>query len=319
MVLMKRFLIIFLGIILAAAAFSPQAFAASSVIADSHSSTVLNRTMNFNVYLPPSYSSDTSKKFPVMYLLHGMYGSNTDWTSMGMQSIVDNAGGEEMVIIMPNGFNSFYINGYQSGINYEDYFHSELMPFVESKYRIDAANGKNRAIAGLSMGGYGAAYHGFKYPDKFSSAYAMSGALTVSGTVELSTVINKNKYPAYAMECGTEDSLVYQMNVSFHQKLQSLGISHDYITRSGTHSADFWKACLPKAILFASEHFTSEPATTPGDIDGDGQITAIDAGLLRRHLLGISTLTGNALKAADVNKDGEADAIDLSLILKQLL
>lgn len=124
MVLIKKFLIISLGIILSIFAFSPQAFAASSVIADSHSSSVLNRTMNFNVYIPPSYSSNPSKKFPVMYLLHGMYGSNTDWTSMGMQAIADNAGGKEMVIIMPDGFNSFYLNGYQSGINYEDYLHS---------------------------------------------------------------------------------------------------------------------------------------------------------------------------------------------------
>lgn len=194
-----------------------------------------------------------------------------------------------------------------------------MIPFVESKYRIDAASGKSRAIAGLSMGGYGATYHGFKYPDKFSSVYSMSGALIIPGAADISTIINKNKYPAYVMECGTEDSMVYQLNVTFHQKLQSFGISHDYITRSGTHSVDFWKACLPKAILFASEHFTTEPAIAPGDIDNDGQVTAIDAGLLRKHLLGTGTLSGEALKAADVNKDGTVDALDLSLILKQLL
>jgi S-formylglutathione hydrolase FrmB len=232
------------------------AFAASSVTTASHYSTVLNVTMNYNVYLPPSYSANKSKYYPVMYLLHGYYGSNQDWTNMGMQSIVDNAGGKEMVIIMPDGFNSFYINGYQSGIKYETYLHDELIPYVESKYRIDAADGKNRAIAGLSMGGYGATYHAFKYPDKFSSAYSMSGALAVDRTVDLSTVINKNKYPAYTMECGTEDFLVGQMNVSFHQKLQSLGITHGYITRRGTHSPEFWKVCLPKAIVFASKYFS---------------------------------------------------------------
>jgi S-formylglutathione hydrolase FrmB len=227
----------------------------SSVTTDSHSSTVLNRTMEYNVYLPPSYSSNTSKRYPVMYLLHGMGGSNTDWTSWGMQSIVDKAGGKEMVIIMPNAFNSFYVDGYQSGINYETYMFKELIPYVESKYRIDTSNGKNRAVAGLSMGGFGATYYGFKYPDMFSSSYSMSGALGVTGN--LSTVVNKNKYSAYTMECGTEDTLVGQMNVDFHNTLQSLGIPHDYITRSGTHSVDFWKVCLPKAIIFASNHFAT--------------------------------------------------------------
>jgi S-formylglutathione hydrolase FrmB len=71
------------------------------------------------------------------------------------------------IIIIPNGFNSFYINDYQSGIKYETYLHNELISYVESKYRINAANGKNRAIAGLSMGGYGATYHGFMFTKSY--------------------------------------------------------------------------------------------------------------------------------------------------------
>ncbi|HEX3027945.1 MAG TPA: alpha/beta hydrolase-fold protein [Clostridia bacterium] len=311
----KKLLTMILGIILINGFFT-SAYAASSVKTESHSSTVLNRTMNYNVYLPPSYSTDTTRKYPVMYLLHGMGGSYSNWKDMGMQSIVDKAGGKEMVIIMPDGLNNaFYVDGYQAGIKWDTYFEQELIPYVEAKYRIDPANGKNRAIAGLSMGGFGAAYHGFKYPDKFSSAYSMSGALEVTGN--LFSVVNKNKYPAFTMECGTEDTLVGQMNVSFHNKLQQAGITHDYITRSGTHSVEFWNACLPKAIVFASKYFITG-SSNKGDANKDGNVDSLDLAAIRKALLARSFSDIDTL-AADMNDDKSIDAIDLALLKAKLL
>lgn len=312
----KKLLAIILGIILINGLFTSAAYAASSVKTESHSSTVLNRTMNYNVYLPTSYSTDTTRKYPVMYLLHGMGGSYNDWKNMGMQSIVDKAGGKEMVIIMPDGLNdAFYVDGYKSGIKWDTYFEQELIPYVEAKYRIDPANGKNRAIAGLSMGGFGAAYHGFKYPDKFSSAYSMSGALEVTGN--LISVVNKNKYPAFTMECGTEDTLVGQMNVSFHNKLQQAGILHDYITRSGTHSVEFWNACLPKAIVFASKYFITG-SSNKGDANKDGNVDSLDLAAIKTALLEQSFSNIDTL-AADMNNDNSIDAIDLALLKAELL
>lgn len=312
----KKLLAMIMVIILINSLFTFTAFAASSVITESHSSTVLNRTMNYNVYLPPSYSTDTTKKYPVMYLLHGMGGSYNDWKNMGMQSIVDRAGGKEMVIIMPDGLNNaFYVDGYKSGINWDKYFEQEFIPYIEAKYRIDTANGKNRAIAGLSMGGFGAAYHGFKYPDKFSSAYSMSGALEVTGN--LISVVNKNNYPAFTMECGTEDTLVGQMNVSFHNKLQQAGIPHDYITRSGSHSVEFWNACLPKAIVFASKYFITG-SSNKGDANRDGNVDSLDFAAIKTALLKQSFSDIDTL-AADMNNDKSIDAIDLALLKAELL
>jgi S-formylglutathione hydrolase FrmB len=315
MKLTKKLLVIILGIILINISLTSKAFAASSVKTESHSSTVLNRTMSYNVYLPPSYSTDITKKYPVMYLLHGMGGSYNDWKNMGMQSAVDNAGGKEMIIIMPDGLSdSFYVDGYKSGINYDTYMHKELIPYVESKYRINAANGKNRSIAGLSMGGFGAAYHGFKYPDKFSSSYAMSGAFDVTGA--LYSVINKNKYPAFTMECGTEDSLVIQMNTNLDNKLHQLSIPHNYITRRGTHSVEFWQACLPKAIQFASKYFVEEKSK--GDANKDGKIDSLDYAAIKKAILEQSFSDIDAL-AADMNDDGTIDALDLAKLKMQLL
>jgi hypothetical protein len=184
-------------------------------------------------------------------------------------------------------------------------------------------------VAGLSMGGFGASYYGFKYPDMFSSSYSMSGALSVTGNI--GNVVNKDKYPAYTMECGTEDTLVGQMNVDFHNKLQSLGVPHDYITRSGTHSVQFWTVCLPKAIVFASKYFTESTPTqtnTPAktntpvptkptkpspDLNGDKAINMSDVMLLASVF---NTASGDGKYKAeyDLNADNAINMSDVMII-----
>jgi S-formylglutathione hydrolase FrmB len=113
--------------------------------------------------------------------MHGMTGDHMDWVIKGetahiaTQAMVSGRV-PEMIIIMPDGlFDAFYINNFDKSILWEDFFHKEFMPEVEKKYRI-AAKRPTRAIAGLSMGGYGSTYHALKYADKFSSCYAMSAA-----------------------------------------------------------------------------------------------------------------------------------------------
>jgi enterochelin esterase-like enzyme len=83
----------------------------------------------------------------------------------------------EMIIVTPDGLiDAFYINNYDKSVRWEDFFHQEFIPAIEQKYRIIAER-KFRAIAGLSMGGYGSLYHGIKYKDKFSAIYALSAAV----------------------------------------------------------------------------------------------------------------------------------------------
>jgi len=143
-------------------------------------SEILDREMSYSVYLPESYHTST-RDYPVMYLLHGMTGDHSDWITVGeVHSIageaIANGDAPEMIIIMPDGlYDAFYINNYDGSIKWEDFFHEEFIPEVENRYRIsDRSN--SRAIAGLSMGGYGAMYHGIKYKEKFSAVYAMSAA-----------------------------------------------------------------------------------------------------------------------------------------------
>jgi len=143
-------------------------------------SDILNREMNYSVYLPESYHTST-RDYPVMYLLHGMTGDHSDWINLGeVQRIAGSAiadgSAPEMIIIMPDGlYDAFYINNYDGSIRWEDFFHEEFMPEIETRYRITTQR-NGSAIAGLSMGGYGAMYHGIKYKEKFGSIYAMSAA-----------------------------------------------------------------------------------------------------------------------------------------------
>lgn len=228
-------------------------------------SSVLAREMHLSIYLPPGY--DTSEaRYPVLFLLHGMWGNYLDWVNNGMAFIMNDAiyleKAKPVIVIMPDGLDAFYCNNYNNGtLRYEDYMIDELIPWVDSHYRTKN-NGKNRAIAGLSMGGYGCTFHAFKRPNLFSSAYSMSGALSMgSSAPDIQAIINAMSaeeilnLPEYTMECGTEDALVYNSNVQFDTFLTGKNITHTFIKRSGSHDWIFWMACLPKAVEFASKNF----------------------------------------------------------------
>jgi S-formylglutathione hydrolase FrmB len=144
-------------------------------------SIILNKDMHYSVSLPPSYST-SNRSYPVLYLLHGMMDNYTGWAVKGeVVRIADEAfnsgDAPEMIIIMPDGLiDAFYINNYDKSVRWEDFFYQEFIPQIEKKFRIQA--GRNtRAIAGLSMGGYGSLYHAIKHKDMFSACYAMSAAV----------------------------------------------------------------------------------------------------------------------------------------------
>lgn len=225
----------------------------------------LGGTQHYAIYLPPGYDT-ASTDFPVLYLLHGMWGNYLDWSSHGMATVTDNALYWEtavpMIIAMPDGLDAFYCNNYDHGsMLYEDYFIGEFIPHIESSYRVRSA-GNHRAIAGLSMGGYGTTFHAFKRPEMFCFAYAMSGAFYMGDAApDLEALLTSKteeelaQLPPFTMECGTEDYLVYQSNVDFDAFLRGLGVTHEFIVRSGTHDWIFWIACLPRTLSAVSEAF----------------------------------------------------------------
>jgi S-formylglutathione hydrolase FrmB len=250
----------FLLIITLFCCFSTNVFSQSGTVTTQPiQSNILNLTLNYNVYFPPSYSQDTTKKYPVLDLLHGKSGNNTDWNkNAGLVTVMDTEianGAREMIVIMPNGIDAFYCNNYNgSKYHYEDFMVQELIPQVESKFRI-VSSSSTRAIAGLSMGGYGATYHAFKYLDLYSSCYSLSGALIMGATtpnieamLDSLTVEQLQSMPPYIMEVGIQDPLVYTMNINFNNFLLMKNVAHQYFEREGAHEWAFGIACLPKAL-----------------------------------------------------------------------
>jgi S-formylglutathione hydrolase len=142
------------------------------------------------VYLPPSYQSNAGKRYPVIYLLHGFTASEASWAGgeghfnigRAMDSLVAAGAVNEMIIVMPNAHNrllgSFYVNSASTG-GWDDFISTELVSFVDSKYRT-LATPRSRGLAGHSMGGFGTFYLAMRHAgDVYGAAYALSACCTL--------------------------------------------------------------------------------------------------------------------------------------------
>jgi S-formylglutathione hydrolase FrmB len=137
------------------------------------------------VYLPPSYEAQPSKRFPVIYFLHGYSTENQvmEWGRQFqglMNKLIATGSVREMIIVVPNGRNayngSFYTNSSTSG-NWEDFISRDLVSYIDGKYRT-IPQATSRGITGHSMGGYGSIVLGMKHPDIFGTVYSLSACCT---------------------------------------------------------------------------------------------------------------------------------------------
>lgn len=173
-----------------------------TVVTDTLWSQALGTKKQVIVYLPPSYTRGTRRRYPVAYYLHGIFGRETDWTKQGQLDVVMDslaaAGASELIVVMPDGDDGWYTTwnalpsydecrrkppereGAESYCvpwpRYDDYVARDVVQFVDRKYRTEATRA-HRAIGGLSMGGYGAVTLGLAYPDVFSAVASHSGVL----------------------------------------------------------------------------------------------------------------------------------------------
>ena len=218
-----------------------------------YTSRSMGRKMTYSVWLPNGY--DVSKKYPFLSLLHGYETGDQAhldryWVQKGNAREIAKSyvtsGGVPMIIVMPNGLSSFYVG------DYEKYLEDELMPYVEETF---GGNGK-RAIAGLSMGGFGTLYHALNYPRKFTYAYAMSPAVMSEMKGYVDAQADKSVFPGFTIEVGNQDTTVdNSATKSLADYMKEKGIKVEYIARDGIHYWDFWQECLPKALQRAGESF----------------------------------------------------------------
>ncbi len=144
-------------------------------------SKLLSRELRYGIYLPPSYASSPSKKYPVLYFLHGLNENEMRWSTRGQTDIkLDKMIAEsklgEFIVAVPFGAVSFYTNKRNGAEPWEDAIVTEFIPHIESSYRVNATR-NTRGISGISMGGYGALKIAMKHPDIFGSVSAHSAVL----------------------------------------------------------------------------------------------------------------------------------------------
>jgi S-formylglutathione hydrolase FrmB len=143
-------------------------------------SKILARGVPYCVVLPASFDADKTRHFPILYFLHGLGDNEQFFIHSGAWNLVEDMRdkGElgDFLIATPDARSSFYINARDGKNRYEDFLVQEFFPYIEKHYRI-AAGRANRAISGISMGGYGALHLAFRHPQLFSSVSAHSAAL----------------------------------------------------------------------------------------------------------------------------------------------
>ncbi|MGV3709208.1 MAG: alpha/beta hydrolase [Gemmatimonas sp.] len=171
---------------------------------DSFWSPSLGVQKDVRIYLPPSYHTSGSRRYPVLYYLHGLYGSEKNWIESGkidvtMDSLLAMGKATEAIIVMPDGDDAWWttanmfadMNACRADtvrkepaatycvpwLRYDDYVARDLVSYIDGKYRTVASR-NGRGIGGLSMGGYGAVTLALAYPTLFAAAASHSGVLS---------------------------------------------------------------------------------------------------------------------------------------------
>ena len=205
------------------------------------------------VYTPPGYSTD--KKYPVLYLLHGIGGDETEWYKNGApQVILDNLYADKkivpMIVVMPNGRaepndravgNIYAPEHVRAFENFEKDLLNDVIPFVESNYPVKTGR-ENRALAGLSMGGGQSLNFGLGNLDTFAWIGGFSSAPNTKSPEQLvpDPEAAKQKLKLLWFSCGDKDGLI-SISQGLHAYLKEKNVPHIWHVDSGGHEFSVWK------------------------------------------------------------------------------
>jgi S-formylglutathione hydrolase FrmB len=254
-------------------------------------SKVLAHAVRYCVVLPASFDQDKSRRFPVLYFLHGLGDDEQSFIHSGAFNLVEDMRqrGEltDFLIATPDGGASFYINSKDGKTRYEDFLVEEFFPFIEKRYRV-APGRAHRGIAGISMGGYGALHLAFAHPQLFASAAAHSPALIerlpeflgptphsprsrvlgqVFGAPPDPAFWNRNSPITLArtshlaglkvyFDCGDHDDYGFEAGAGALAKvLTDRKIPHQYHLYPGRHDPAYFAEHLPASLAFSSAAF----------------------------------------------------------------
>ena len=255
------------------------------------SSKILARSVPYCIVLPPSFDQDKSHKFSILYFLHGLGDNEQSFIHSGAWNLVENMREQHQVIdfliATPDGGAGFYINSKDGKSRYEDFLLQEFFPVIEKRYRVAPGRG-HRAIAGISMGGYGALHLAFSHPQLFISVGAHSASLIdklpeflgstpnsprsrvlgqVFGAPPDPIFWNRNSPITLArtanlaglkiyFDCGDRDDYGFETGAAALDKvLTSRHIPHEFHLYPGRHDPAYFAEHLPASLQFASQSF----------------------------------------------------------------
>ncbi|WP_294079905.1 alpha/beta hydrolase [Proteiniphilum sp. UBA5384] len=238
----------------------------------------MNKKIKVVVIKPQTYGGE--KTFPVLYLLHGYGGRYDNWLTK-VPHIKELSDQYEMMIVCPDGsIGSWYLDSPEDQASqYETFISKELVENVDKNYKTVPSR-EGRAITGLSMGGHGGLYLGFRNQYIFGACGSMSGGVDIRpfpNKWDISKRIGtQREYPErwekntvmgllhlltpdalkIIIDCGTED-FFFDVNERLHNELLYRNIPHDYITRPGGHNWGYWSNAVKYQVLFFNEYFRS--------------------------------------------------------------
>lgn len=281
---MKRARLLFLVAVLLAVLFAWYYQRVNSVRVETVwlQSKITGRQLPYNVILPRGYASiwPWRVRYPVLYLLHGHGGSYSSWVAQ--TSLTSYVAAFKVIVVTPEGDDGWYTDSATIPSNkYETFLVQELIPDVENRFRV-IADRNARAIAGNSMGGYGAVKFGLKYPDKFIFAGSMSGAFDAPLRTDNSSIMqtfgpasHPNRLannlmtlaegvaadrvfalPYVYLDCGKDDPWL-SVNRELAAVLVRRGIKHDFKESVGGHDWAYWDREVREVLRVAAGMMTA--------------------------------------------------------------
>lgn len=261
----------------------------------------LSRCVSYSVILPDGYYSSTGS-YPVLYLFHGIGGDASSWLEYGnLARVMDRMVKEEdltpFIMVMPDGYLSYYCDAYDGSFPYEIFFTQEFVPYIDHTYRtLNEPSG--RSITGFSMGGFGALSVSLRNRNLFGSVAALSasirtdkqyseempqegwdsqwgrifGAIGKKGTERLTDYYKQcspyhifqslsakdlDKFGIF-LDIGDREETLGISNDELHQLLVQKKIPHHWNVRPGGHDFFCWNAAMPDVFRFLNKQFTTE-------------------------------------------------------------
>ncbi len=256
-------------------------------------SKLMKKDVNYAIYLPPDYQT-SERKYPVVYLLHGYTDNHIAWIQFGeVQQAADagiaNGTIPPMIIVMPDAGTTWYINDYKNLEPFEDTFIKEFIPYIDATYKTRSSR-EYRAVAGLSMGGYGSLVFAMRHPNLFTACAPLSAAVYTDAEFAKSdwydgvfsklygeglkgekrinehfkkyspfyilqtAPIDELKKISFYFDCGDDDFLL-QANVDLFGEFQKKGINSQLRVREGKHSWEYWRTGIGDALEFIGKSF----------------------------------------------------------------